>query len=409
MAWNYFPRRQFLLCAKIFSEVTKATRFWTPQFLVLLAFIFKHKWNPVSENHNSNFTCTDFSLSVIEEPVIRSIWCLASFDSQLHNHFTRWRRYNYGICPSLTSLLLLGGDIELNPGPAHKLKVAYFNARSLVNKSASLEVDVYSKIFDIVAITETHLDQSVNSAELFPSNYRVYRRDRNRRGGGVLVAVSDKIICKKRDVLEESDIELLMLDIHYSKNKSFVFGVFYRPPASDTRCLEILQRNLEHQAPQAEIILVGDFNLKDVDWNSRLMLNNSVDYRLFSDILSDNFLTQMVLQPTRGNNILDLVLTNNSDVICDAEVGEPISDHNIITFNVNVHPYHRKSSERKFYDYNKADWSRLNELFEHIPCHCAFLSNDVIEVPIYFLPPLTSAFQKRKRRKIDGPLGYQLR
>ena len=77
-----------------------------------------------------------------------------------------------------------------------------------------------------------------------------------------------------------------------------MFGVFYRPPASDTRCLEILQRNLEHQAPQAEIIQVGDFNLKDVDWNSRLMLNNSVDYELFSDILSDNFLTQMVLQPS---------------------------------------------------------------------------------------------------------------
>ena len=67
-------------------------------------------------------------------------------------------------------------------------------------------------------------------------------------------------------------------------------------------------------------------------------------------------------------------------MICDAEVGEPISDHNIITFNVNVHLYHRKSSERKFYDYNKADWSRLNQLFEHIPWHCAFLSNDVNEV-----------------------------
>ena len=108
-------------------------------------------------------------------------------------------------------------------------------------------------------------------------------------------------------------------------NKSFVFGVFYRPLASDTRCLEILQKNLEHQTPQADIILVGDFNLKDVDRNNRLMLNISVDYELFSDILSDNFLSQMVLQPTRGNTILDLVLTNNSDVICDTEVGEPIA------------------------------------------------------------------------------------
>lgn len=67
--------------------------------------------------------------------------------------------------------------------------MAYLNARSLVNKSASFEADVYSKNFDIIAVTETHLDESLNSAELFPSNFRLYRRDRNRRGGGVLVAV----------------------------------------------------------------------------------------------------------------------------------------------------------------------------------------------------------------------------
>ena len=75
-------------------------------------------------------------------------------------------------------------------------------------------------------------------------------------------------------------MELLILDVHYSKNKSFMFGGFYQPPASDTRCLEILQKKLELLTLQAEIILVGDFNLKDVDWTSRLMLKNSVDYEI---------------------------------------------------------------------------------------------------------------------------------
>ena len=45
---------------------------------------------------------------------------------------------------------MLGGDIELNPGPGQQLKVALFNARSLVNKSAFLEADVYSRNFDIM-------------------------------------------------------------------------------------------------------------------------------------------------------------------------------------------------------------------------------------------------------------------
>lgn len=133
------------------------------------------------------------------------------------------------------------------------------------------------------------------------------------------------------------------------------------------------------------------------------MLNNSVDYKSFSDILSDNFQTQIVLEPTRGNTILDLVLTNNSNMICGTEVGEPISDHNIITFNVNVHPYHRKSSERKVYDFNKADWSHLNELIQHIPWHCAFLSNNVNEVwsawTDLFFTAVDEYISKKKKKK----------
>ena len=95
---------------------TQAMKWWE----VILACIFKQKWNPVSENHNPNVIRTIFSLSVFKELEIRIIWCSASFDRQLHHHFTRWRRYHFGIRPSFTSLLLLGGDIELNPGPAQK-------------------------------------------------------------------------------------------------------------------------------------------------------------------------------------------------------------------------------------------------------------------------------------------------
>ena len=157
------------------------------------------------------------------------------------------------------------------------------------------------------------------------------------------MAVNDKIICNERDVLDGCYAELLMLDVRYSKNKSFVFGVFYRPSSSDSKCLEILQKNFELLASQAEVILVGDFNLKDVDWNNKVFLN----YEIFSDILFDHFLSQMVLQSTRGNNILDLVLTSNSDMVCDVKVGELISDHNIITFNVNVNPYNRKIFQKR--------------------------------------------------------------
>ena len=55
-------------------------------------------------------------------------------------------------------------------------------------------------------------------------------------------------------------------------------------------------------------------------------------------MLFGNFLSQKVLQSTRGNNILDLLLSKYSDMVCDIKIGELTSDHNIITFNVNINP-----------------------------------------------------------------------
>ena len=153
--------------------------------------------------------------------------------------------------------------------------------------------------------------------------------------------------------------------------------MFYRPPSSDEEYLEQLQENMNSLEQNTDIILVGDFNLKEVDWNRNLMLNNSRLYEIFSGILLDNFLTQMVLQPTRAGNILDLVLSNSADIIQDVQVGEPISDHNVVTFNANVYPYRRKHTKKEFYNFKKADWEQLNTLFEIIPWDCAFLSQDI--------------------------------
>ena len=167
-----------------------AMQFGTPLVLVFLACIFKQKWNPVSGNHNPNVTRTIFSLSVIKEPAIRSIWCSASFDRQLHIHFTRWRRYYYGIRQSLTSLLILGGDIELNPGPAQKKerienmyiyininvkqeRIAHVNVRSVASHENFylLKQTVTTKNFDIFTVSESSLDRTVCDSDILIPGY----------------------------------------------------------------------------------------------------------------------------------------------------------------------------------------------------------------------------------------------
>lgn len=128
----------------------------------------------------------------------------------------------------------------------------------------------------------------------------------------------------------------------------------------------------------------------------------------FADILLlGNILIQLVcnlLEVTTSWTLCWLTIA----IWFDVEVGEPISDHNIITFCVNVHPYLRKSSEKEFCDFNKAEWSRLNELnTSHGIVHFFPLISMTFGVCGWpcLSPPSMSASQKRGKRKIAGPQG----
>ena len=98
-----------------------------------------------------------------------------------------------------------------------------------------------------------------------------------------------------------------------------------------------------------ELILLGDFNLQEIDWLKTRALRQSDVYTLFMDIVQDNVLTQLVKEPTRDSNILDLALTTSPDSITDLSIGEPFSDHNSINFSLSGKPYVQRKSQRLFY------------------------------------------------------------
>ena len=52
--------------------------------------------------------------------------------------------------------------------------------------------------FDIIAITESFLDDSIPSSLIVPSSYVGHRLDRNRHGGGLLVMVKESLSVKRR-------------------------------------------------------------------------------------------------------------------------------------------------------------------------------------------------------------------
>ena len=73
---------------------------------------------------------------------------------------------------------------------------------------------MYSKSFDIIALTETWLTDSVFNNEILPINYKIFHKDRSSRGGGVLLAVNNRISCTRTtspDDMETIGIQLNLI------------------------------------------------------------------------------------------------------------------------------------------------------------------------------------------------------
>ena len=66
--------------------------------------------------------------------------------------------------------------------------------------------------------------------------------------------------------------------------------------------------------------------------------------------------------PTRGRNILDLVLTSEENMVEDLEVREPIanSDHNLIVFRL-IHKTEEEEEKKIKYNYDKANYEIIKE------------------------------------------------
>ena len=92
-------------------------------------------------------------------------------------------------------LLIKCGDIESNPGPTNvnNLKLCHINARSLTANNRMDEIENFvtnENNFEIIAISESKLDHTVDNSRVDIANYNLFRKDRNRNGGGVCLYVN---------------------------------------------------------------------------------------------------------------------------------------------------------------------------------------------------------------------------
>ncbi|PKU49676.1 mitochondrial fission process protein 1 [Limosa lapponica baueri] len=215
-----------------------------------------------------------------------------------------------------------------------QLKCIYTNARSMGNKQEQLEAIVQQENYDIVAITETWWDDLHNWSTA-ANGYQLFRRDRQgRRGGGVALYVRDRLECLEVNNGNGS-VECLWVRLKGKANKADIMvGVYYRPPNQDIEVNETFYQQLEKLLQSLPLVLVGDFKFPDVCWKYNTAEREQS--LMFLECVEDNFLTQLVSEPTRESALLDLLLVNREGLVRDVKVQGRLgqSDHKIIEFSI---------------------------------------------------------------------------
>ena len=286
----------------------------------------------------------------------------------------------------LCALILRAGDVHPNPGPssnssstslntsiasssninflnlANHLSFVHYNVQSLAPKLDILATELMD--FDILAFSETWLSPTTKSDDLMIDSFsKPERKDRvGDSHGGVILYVKDFIFYKRRADLELRGIENIWIEI-VIKHKHILFGLFYRPPSSDSVYFSTVEDSI-HLAIDtgiSDIIVTGDFNYN---------ILNTQSSRKITSCCEQFSLTQMINEPTHytetSSSLIDLVLVSNKAHVISSGVGDPflcqeIRYHCPVFGILNFSKPKRKSFTRHIWRYDQGNYNLLRE------------------------------------------------
>ncbi|KAF6026525.1 hypothetical protein EB796_015168 [Bugula neritina] len=279
----------------------------------------------------------------------------------------------------LTTLLLTNLSNSTIMAEQKELKVISWSCNGIRGKIHELSKLLDQQSPDIFCLCETKLDSSVSDNEL-TRDYTLYRRNRTDglgRGGGVLIGLSNKCPFVVSRINVSHPGEIIALDLSIC-GYSFTIACYYRRP-----CIKQVEDivNWYYDQTNPNIVMVGDFNLPDIDWNdsNRPVLKTTREtnlHQLFVDFIISNNLSQAINKPTHDKgNTLDLVVTNVTTT--NPRVESSCSDHFIINFNVLVDNVIKRTASltkpKPYWQFEKADITNIT--VDCYSLHCKITSD----------------------------------
>ena len=247
---------------------------------------------------------------------------------------------------------------------------ALANARGILSPAQHSDfLILQSKSVDFIALTETHLDPTTPDNFLCDPSWHLFRRDRNRHGGGVALFSRTTFSCKPRPDLSSANGEDLWIETSISAKK-VLLAVIYRPPNQSAAELRTFLDNLELSLTKAlrstyTVILLGDFNARCTQWLPSAPSNTAgIELYNILESFSLHQLVDVITRPQGGQglpstagSILDLVITNNPDLFTTPTVLSPLgnSDHLTVHFSLPLRTSNASGPTRRLWSLNNGN------------------------------------------------------
>jgi exonuclease III len=261
----------------------------------------------------------------------------------------------------------VAGETTTEQCVGENIKCLQLNLNGLLSKKSELAALVDEHKPHIVAACELKLDSTVSMSESEITNYQqAVRKDRpNQSGGGVALWVKNDIDYYV-PFQDNSVHEICWIVIHTLVGDILVASCYLPPTSSNYRNSRITGSSTNHDsffqymtekisllAPTVSgTLLLGDFNSAD-----------SASFAKMNLFLQTVSMRCHVKTPTRGEKILDQLISDFSDDRIKCKTLAPISDHKPVLSTVDAKVFIKPPVLRNVYCFHRARWKKMNQYF----------------------------------------------
>ena len=218
-----------------------------------------------------------------------------------------------------------------------------------------------SNHYSILIFSETWLHGEINNHILTAdTDFSIIRSDRTGKGGGLAIFLNNHFNFLIIAELNNAFINGLIVDILNSIHEPIfrIVAIYLSPKgASSPKAVdEITDWLSSHVYSDVPISIIGDFNFSGYKF-----IYSNYSNGLLNFLSGINFI-QMISTPTRDHNFLDLLFTDQPNLISSINVDAPFTstcDHNVIKFTLDIQNS-PKQKNKAFRDFGSADYEKIN-------------------------------------------------